>query len=99
MVRIAGSRKSFGLTTRPARAYKPNMGGRVVVSGRIAAVVAPSTPPTFSSARIALRADQPFTSFQVGQSVSVIAEHVDGKYVAEKIILNDDRPLFGKRPT
>jgi hypothetical protein len=77
------------------------MGGRVVVGGRIAAVVTPSTPPYIlvGSDRIDLRADQPFTSFQVGQSVSVIAVRVDGKYVAEKIILNDARPLFRKPPT
>jgi hypothetical protein len=85
---------------RPACAYKSNMGDRAVFAGRIAAVVAPSTPPyiVIGSTRIELRADHSFTSFQVGQSVSVTAVRVDGKYVAEKITLNDVGPLFGKPP-
>ena len=82
---------------RPARPYKTNMGGRVIILGRIAAVVAPGTPTyiVIGSTRIDLRADQSFSSFQVGQRVSVTAVLVDGEYVAEKIIPNA-RPLIGK---
>jgi hypothetical protein len=39
---------SFSLTMRPVRAYKTNMGGRVIILGRIAAVVAPALQPTLS---------------------------------------------------